>query len=117
MQPTQAPRATHTLKIVIATLFVMMAIVVGFHILLPLLGITIAISATMWGFAISAIIIVSIAILLFFMLTGVALFLIAFFAAIFVLAAIILFPLLIPLLAPLLLLMCAIGVLIKKRRP
>jgi hypothetical protein len=104
------------MKIVIATLLVILAIVVGFHILLPLLGITIAISAAMWGFAISAIVVISVAILLFFLMTGLALFFIALLAAIFVLVGIIVFPLLIPVLAPLLLLMVAVAVMIKKRR-
>jgi len=116
MQDNPVETSNSTSKIVLVTLLVILAIVLGFHILLPLLGIAIVISATMWGIAISAIVLISIAILLFFLISGIAVIFTSIGAAFFVVVAIIAFPLLLPILAPLLLLMLAVALLMKRRK-
>ena len=106
-----------TLKIVVlTTLITMLVLVLGFHILLPLLGISVIISANMWGVAITTVVIMCIASLLFFVFTGVAMILIGVCAGLFVILAVTIFPLLFPLLAPLLLLMIAIAFLIRRKK-
>lgn len=105
-----------TKKVVLITLLAMLLLVLGFHILLPLLGITIAISANLWGIAISAIIIMCVMTLLLFALTGIAVFIIGLLATFFVILAIALFPLLFPILVPLLLMVLAIAHIIRRKK-
>ena len=99
----------------IILLIAMLILVIGFHLILPLLGITIAVTAGMWGVAISAVVVLCIASLLFFVFTGAAILVTALIAGIIAIASIILFPLLFPLLIPLLLLMGLIALLRRKK--
>ena len=103
-------------NVVIITLLIMILLLLGFHLLLPILGLTIAVSANMWGITITAISITCVATLLFFILTGMAVLMVALAVAFVVILTIALFPILFPLLVPLLLLMLAIAVITKRKK-
>lgn len=102
-------------KTILITLLVMLALVGAFHVFLPLLGVTIAITASIWSVAIGTIILLCIATLLFFILTGVGAFVVGVVVFVWTVLAIILFPLLFPILIPVLLLMFVIGLITRKK--
>ena len=89
--------------------------IVGWHLLVPLLGITLAIGAGAWGFVVAAIGIISIAIVLFFIFSGIFVFLIGLIAAAWTILVIVLFPVLFPILAPLLVIVFLVGFFSRRR--
>lgn len=100
-----------------AALIILLILVVGWHLLLPMLGITVAaFSATYFNAAMATIIIICIATLLFFVFTGIGIVLLGIAAVIWSLIAIILFPLLFPIVLPALLLMIVVGMILKRSR-
>lgn len=100
---------------ILITLIVMLILVVAGHIILPLLGISIAITAGIWSIASATIVLLCVATLLFFVFTGIGVLALGLFAFIWTIGAIVLFPLLFPILIPLLLLMLMIGLIARKR--
>lgn len=105
-------------KLKIAILFsllVMIGLIVAWHLALPLLGISIAITGAIWGIAVATVVLLCIATLLFFIFTGVGIFILGFFVCAWTLAAIIVFPLLFPILLPILLVMVLIGVISRNK--
>jgi hypothetical protein len=93
----------------------MLTLVGAFHIILPLLGIAIAITASIWTVAIGTILMICVAALLFFLLTGAGAAILGGFVLVWTIIAIVLFPLLFPILIPVLLLMCVIGLMTRKK--
>jgi hypothetical protein len=85
----------------IFTIALIIVLVVGWHLIFPILGGVIAISAIAWLFIVGSIIAFSIGILLLFFITGVGIFVLAVIALIWTVIAIILFPILFPILIPL----------------
>lgn len=96
---------------ILSTLLIMLALIVAWHLMLPLLGITIAVTGAIWGVAVATIVLLCVATLLFFIFTGLGVFVLGFFVFAWTLAAMILFPLLFPLLLPVLLVMILIGII------
>lgn len=103
-------------NVVIILLSAMLIMVIGFYCLMPLLGITIAISASAWIIAVSAVVILAIASLLFFIFTGIGVLITAIVACFFGIIAIILVPLLFPIIVPVLLLMAVIMLVMRKKK-
>ncbi|PIZ04742.1 MAG: hypothetical protein COY58_03050 [Gammaproteobacteria bacterium CG_4_10_14_0_8_um_filter_38_16] len=101
---------------ILITLIIMFALVITWHLLLPMLGITIAVSAGLWGMAVASIILICAATLLFFIFTGIGIFITGFFVLIWTIAAIALFPLLFPILIPVLLLMFLVGYFLRSKK-
>ena len=112
----QAVKKKNTLKnVILITLVLMCVLVVAWHLLLPILGITIALSAGIWSVAIASIVLLCIATLLFFIFTGIGALLLGGVVFIWTVVAIILFPLLFPILLPILLLMLIVGLVARKK--
>jgi hypothetical protein len=88
------------LKAIAATLIVVLAIFFFWHLFVFVLGSAIAITATIWGFLIASVVVLSICILLLFILTGMGVFIMGIAAFVWTLIAIILFPVLFPVIAP-----------------
>ena len=115
-QSTVKKNKTHALRTtILITLLVMLILVVAGHIILPMLGITIAITAGIWSVAIATVVLLCVSSLLFFIFTGIGIFILGIFAFAWTIAAIVLFPLLFPILIPVLLLMLMIGLIARKR--
>ena len=103
-------------KIILFTLLLMLILVAAWHVLLPLLDISIAITASVWGIAIATIVLICIATLLFFVFTGIGVLILGGFVFVWTILAIILFPLLFPALIPILLLMLVVAIISKKKK-
>jgi len=83
-------------------LMIMLALLAIWHWLLPALGVVLVLSASVWSVLVAAVILCSVSILLFFILTGIGLLLLAGFATIGLVFAVIFEPVLFPILIPLL---------------
>ena len=81
--------------------FLILVLVIGWHIIFSILGGVFLIGATAWGIAIVSVMVFAIGILMLFLFTGVAGIVIGVLFAIWTIIAIILFPILFPLLLPL----------------
>lgn len=97
----------------IIALLLILAVVIGFHLLMPLFGVTLAITGAMWGILVASVTIFCVLILLFFLFSGGAIIALGCFGFIWVIIALILFPILFPLLVPLFIIMCLVGLLRK----
>ena len=101
-------------KIILISLCVMLGLLIAWHLLFPLLGLSVEITTNMLGIAIATILLICIATLLFYILTGIAVLMLGLGVFIWTILAIIFFPLLFPILIPILLLMFVIGLIAGK---
>lgn len=103
-------------KVILFTLLLMLVLVAAWHLLLPLMGISMAITASVWGIAIATVVMLCIATLLFFVFTGIGIFILGIFVFVWTILAIALFPLLFPVLIPVLLLMLVVAIISRNKR-
>lgn len=99
----------------ILSIVILIALVVGWHLIFPILGGVIAITATAWIFIVGSIAAFCIAILLLFIFTGVGIFVLGIFALIWTVIAVVLFPFLFPILIPLFIIFLFISLLRRKQ--
>src|SRR5258708_2909341 len=92
------PQSTH--KVLIFAIALILICVIGFHLLLPVLGIAIVMSGAAWGVIVATITLFAIAALLFFIIPGILIILLSLFAFGWVILSIVLFPFLFPLVLP-----------------
>ena len=102
--------------VVLITLFVMLALLVIWHLLFPLLGISAVITTGILGMAMATILIICIATLLFFVFTGIGIFILGIGVFIWTALAILMFPLLFPIVIPVLLLMFVTGIIARRKQ-
>ncbi|MCX7121437.1 MAG: hypothetical protein NTZ67_06655 [Gammaproteobacteria bacterium] len=102
-------------RIVLITLGVMLGLLIAWHFIFPLLNISVDITADILGVAVGSVVIICVATLLFFIFTGIGVFILGLGVFIWTMLMIALFPLLFPILIPLLLLMFVIGLIAKKK--
>ena len=114
-QPVKINKSPKLKRVVLIALLLMLIFVIAWRILLPSLGVAIAISADIWGIAASSIVLICVATLLFFILTGIGIFILGAIVFAWTLFVIVLFPLLFPVLIPVLLLMLVVGFVAKKQ--
>lgn len=95
---------------------IILVLVIGWHFVFPLLGLTIGITAGVWGVIVGTITAICIAIILFFVFTGIGIFILGLLAFIWGLVAIALFPVIFPIIVPLLVILLLIGFIVRKRR-
>lgn len=100
--------------LIIATIIILI-LVIGWHLLFPFLGITIALGAGAWGFVISTIVLLCVAIMLFFVLTGMGVLIVGFLAVAWTVLAISLFPILFPILTPILIILLFIAIVSRRK--
>lgn len=99
----------------ILTIVILLALVIGWHLIFPILGGVIAITATAWLVIIGSIVAFCIGILLLFILTGAGIFVLAIFVLIGMIIAVVLFPILFPILIPLFILFLFISYLRRRQ--
>ncbi len=108
-------------KAIMVTLLIVLILVVGFHLILPLLGITIALTAGVlagaWTIGVALIALLCIGIVLFFILPWVLVLAFSAIAFVGVILAIVLFPILFPLLIPLLVVLLFIAYIRRRKNP
>jgi hypothetical protein len=88
---------------------------IGGHFLLGMLGITLVLTAGLWAAIIASIVIFCVAIVMFFVFTGIGMLIVGGFSLIWVVLAIALFPVLLPVLLPLLVVLAFVGIVRKKQ--
>jgi hypothetical protein len=88
---------------------------IGGHFLLGALGVTLVLTAGLWVAIIASIVIFCVAIVLFFVFTGIGMLIVGGFSLIWVILALVLFPVLLPILLPLLVVLAFIGMIRKKQ--
>ena len=102
--------------IILTVLAVLVISLVVWHLLLPLLGISIIVTGSVWAVAVGTVALICVVSLLFFVFTGIGILLLSIGVLIWTILAIVLFPLLFPILLPALLLMLMVGYLLRKRK-
>lgn len=88
--------------VLFALLVIILAIVIGWHVIFAILGGAIVIGAAVWGIAIVSIVVFCFAVLLLFLFTGIGTLIIGSILVVWTLIAILLSPILLPILLPLL---------------
>lgn len=100
----------------VAAIFIILALIIGWHLLFPLLGLSLAaLTTSAWSFVIATIGVLSIAILLLVLFTGMGVFILGLFAFVWALLAILLFPILFPIIAPLMVILLFIRFLARRK--
>lgn len=103
-------------KALIVAIALILLCVIGFHLLLPLLGIAFVLTGAMWGVIVATITLFAIAALLFFILPGILILLLSLFALGWVIFSIIFFPLLFPLVMPVFIILLFIAYTARRNR-
>ncbi len=104
-------------KALIISIALILISVIGFYFFFPILGIALVISAGAWGLVIATIAAFTIAVLLFFIIPGILVFLISSFAFVWVILAIILFPILFPIIIPIFILLLFLAYFRNRKNP
>lgn len=107
---------SQTKKILLVAIALILLCVVGFHLLLPLLGIAIVMSGAAWGIIVATITLFAIAALLFFILPAILITLLSLFAFGWVILAIVLFPFLFPLVIPVFIILLVVAYFSSRRK-
>lgn len=112
--PQNLPKKRYSLsKLLLTAIALILIVELGFHLILPLLGIatviTVGILAGAWGIVIFTIVFFCIAALLFFVIPGVLIFVLGLLAVAWVIVSVVLFPVIFPIIFPLLIILLVIG--------
>lgn len=112
--PVKKNKKNSVKMIILIALLAMIALIVAWHVIFPLLGMSLAISADVLAIAIGTVIMICVTSLLFFIFTGIGIIIFGVIVFIWALLAAILFPLIFPIIIPMLLVMLVIWLLIRK---
>ncbi len=104
------------LNALLATILIIILLVLGWHIIFPLMGGVIAVSAMAWLFIVASVVIFAIVTLLVFALGGFWIFGIGLIFAIWTIVAIVLFPILFPILLPLFIIFAFVSIFRRKNK-
>jgi hypothetical protein len=100
-------------KLLLIAIALILIVELGFHLILPLLGIatviTVGVLAGAWGIVVGTIVFFCIVGLLFFVIPGALILLLGLFALIWVIIAVVLFPVILPIIFPMLIILLFIG--------
>lgn len=99
----------------ILSIAILLALVIGWHLIFPILGGVIAITSIAWLVIVGSITAFCIAILLLFVFTGVGIFVLGIFVLIWIVIAVVLFPFLFPILIPIFIIFLFISVLRRRQ--
>ena len=90
------------MRALFVSLFLLVALVVGWHFLFPIADGMVSITTGIWSFVVATVVIYCVAILLLFIFTGIGIFVLGIFATVWFAIAIALFPIAFPIFIPLL---------------
>jgi len=102
--------------VLIWAIILVLALVIGWHLAVAILGGIIVIAAAPWLFMITSIVAFSIGILLLFLFSGVGILILLGLGLIWFLLAVILFPIMFPILIPLFIIMLFISYMRRKQK-
>lgn len=114
MENQQKSRRRPVVGILLAILIILL-LVVGWHLIFPALGLTLAVGAGIGAVIIGTITALCIIIVLFFILTGVWIVILGLAGLIGGIVVIAIFPVLFPILVPLIIIMLLIALLVRRR--
>ena len=103
-------------KVLLVMLAIMLVLLVGWYLMLPALGIAVALTAAVWGIIIASVILFSVGALLFYIFSSVGIVIVCALGFIWFIGALVTFPFLFPFLVPLLILLLFIGFVRKRER-
>lgn len=109
------PKRKNSMSLLIWAVIIIVVLVVGWHLILPFLGLTIAIGAGAIGFIIAASVLLCIGIMLFLVSAGVFVWIIALLIGVWTVFTISYIPVAFPILIPLLVILLFIGILRRRR--
>ena len=92
-------------KALLIAFIVMLVLLVGWYLFLPVLGVATVMTAAALGTVVATVILVAVAVLLFYILSGIGIVILAVLASIWIIFSITLFPFVFPLLIPLLIIL------------
>ena len=107
--PSSPQKTSSFLRALIIAIALILITVLGFNLLMPVLGIALVISFAAWSAIIATIMFFCIAALLFFIVPSVLIVLISLVALFWVVVAIIFFPILFPIVIPIFIILLFIG--------
>lgn len=110
------PKRSRLVTGLLIAVILMLVLVIGWHLLFPFLGVSVVLGAGAWGFVVSTVVVLCVAILLFFILTGIGVLIIGFLAVAWTILAVSLFPVLFPVLIPILIILLFIAIVSRRRR-
>jgi hypothetical protein len=113
MPTEEKPKTRAVLWVLIILLLVL---VIGWHLILPILGVAVVLSAAAWGVIVLTIAGFSLAALLFFLLPWVLILVLCVIGFIWLIIALALFPFLFPLLIPIFIILLFIAYLRRRRK-
>ena len=102
-------------KPLLIALIVMVLLLAAWHVVLPLLGVVAVMSAAAWGVMMGSIVLVAVAVLLFFVFSGFWIFVIGGLAIVWLILAVSIFPFIFPMLIPLLILLVFVAFVRRKK--
>ncbi|OGO90732.1 MAG: hypothetical protein A3F41_05690 [Coxiella sp. RIFCSPHIGHO2_12_FULL_44_14] len=108
-QPQMPPQRRVTATGVVIAILLMAVLLLGWHLLFPVLGLTLVVGAGAWGIVVGTIAVLCTTILLFFIFTGIGILIVGLLVVIWALLAIVFFPILFPLLIPLLVILLIVA--------
>lgn len=111
----QPKRKRSALAVALAIVLIVL-LVIGWQFILPALGVAVAVTGAVWGVMIGSVAILAIGSLLFFVMTGVGVFILGLLMLIGAAIVVALFPILFPLLTPLVVLLLIIGYMVSRKR-
>ena len=94
---------------------VMLVLVIGWHLIFPLLGIAVAVTASAWAIIVLSIVLFALSGLLFLIFPVIVIFIICLLAFAWLLISLMLFPFLFPVLAPLFIVLLFVAYLRRKK--
>ncbi len=102
-------------KALLIALIAMVVLLVGWHLLLPILGVAAVFTAGAWGVIMATIVLVAAAVLLFYIFSGIGILIVCVLSGVWIVFSIALFPFIFPLLIPLLILLVFIAFVRRKQ--
>lgn len=114
--PVKENKKNSTKTIILAALLTMIVLIVAWHFIIPIIGVSFMASAALVEIAIAIIVLLCITTLLFFVFTGIGIIILSTIVFMMALAASLLFPLLFPIIIPVLLVMLVIGKIVRRNK-
>ena len=112
---TEPNNRSNVRRALVIALLAIVVLIIGWHIIFPLLGIAVVMTGSVWGIVVASIALLCMGVLLLFVLPGMLILLVAAIAFIWVVIAIILAPFAFPLLVPLLVILWFVAYLRRRK--
>ncbi len=100
----------------LTAVILILVLVIGWHLLFPMLGIAVVVTATAWALIVATVTLFSLSILLFFIIPGMLVFVLCVIGFVWLLISLVLFPFLFPFLIPLFVIMLFVAFVRRRKK-